>query len=165
MNKKVFNRLLKKTEYDRSALSEIYEYYYPRIKIHIKRKFGKLVDSEDITEEVFLKLLNYRYTEPIKFPTAWLYKIAENIAINNLSAKKITVELTENISYDIIDEVITDMGVKEAILSLDELSRKVVYLHIWEDYTYTELAPLLGLSEPNARIIAHRAYKKIKKFL
>lgn len=165
MNKKVFNRLLKKTEYDRSALAEIYEYYYPRIKIHIKRKFGKLVDSEDITEEVFLKLLNYRYTEPIKFPTAWLYKIAENIAINNLSAKKITVELTENISYDIIDEVITDMGVKEALLSLDELSRKVVYLHIWEDYTYTELAPLLGLSEPNARIIAHRAYKKIKKFL
>lgn len=165
MNKKVFNRLLKKTEYDRSALSEMYEYYYPRIKIHIKRKFGKLVDSEDITEEVFLKLLNYRYTEPIKFPTAWLYKIAENIAINNLSAKKITVELTENISYDIIDEVITDMGVKEALLSLDELSRKVVYLHIWEDYTYTELALLLGLSEPNARIIAHRAYKKIKKFL
>lgn len=165
MNAKAFNRLLKKTEYNRSALSAIYEYYYPKIKIHIKRKFGELVDSEDITQEVFLKLLNYKYTEPIKFPTAWLYKIAENIAINNLAAQKITVELTENISYDIIDEVITDMGVKEALLSLDEPSRKVIYLHIWEGYTYEELAPLLGIAESNARVVAHRAYKKIKKFL
>lgn len=165
MNEKDFNRCLKKTEYDKSALLPVYEYYYPKIKIHVKRKFGGLVDAEDITQEAFLKLLNYKYSEYIKYPAAWLYKTAENIAINKLKTDKTAEELTEEVSVDIIDEVVLDIDVKKALLALDAPSRKIIYLHIWEEYSYAEIAPLVGVSESNARVMAHRAYKKIKKFL
>jgi len=90
MNERDFNRVLKKIEYDKSGLSAIYAEYYPKIKIHLKRKFGKLVDSEDIAREVFLKLLRYKYSGPVKYPAAWLYKIAENIAVRALEKLEIT---------------------------------------------------------------------------
>ena len=166
MNAQKFNKLLRKIKYDKQALSEIYDEYYLKIKVHIQRRFGQLVNAEDMAHDVFLKLMSFDREEYIDYPTSWIYTVADNMIKDVLRVTQKDEELTETVASPFnVDKVILSMDIKNALAHLDEVSKKIIYLHFWEGYSLKEIAHELQISYANVRAKASRAYKTLKKYL
>ena len=167
MDAQKFNRLIKKIKYSPQAIESIYVEFNLRLKLHIQRRFGSLINPEDFTEETFLKLLEMETPNYIKHPTAWLFRIADNYIIDQLRGRRQDEELFEATTSDRFDieQVVINNDVKEAMKNLDELTQKILYLHYWEGYSFKELAAELKLSYGGIRTRASRAYKILKKYL
>lgn len=161
-----FNRLLQQIKYDKRAITEIYEEYYPRMILHLRRKFGKLISAEDVAHEVFLLLMSLERISEVEFPASWLYKLADNKAVDRIRLEHNELQLSENYAdpFD-PDELIIREDAKKALKRLDKESQMILYLHVWEGYNYKEISDLLQIGYANVRTKASRAFKSLKKFL
>lgn len=167
METQKLNQTLKITKYDKKAVGIFSDKYYFKLKAYVQRRFGKLIDSQDATQAVFEKLMSLEGTYEVRYPITWLYRVADHHIIDLLRVKRpeeVTLLETQAADFDIEDTIIAG-DVKDAILQLDELSQKILYLHYWEDYKFDEIAELLNISSVNARAKASRAYKELKKLL
>ena len=165
MNAQKFNHLLKKIKYDKNAAEPIYDECSLELQAHIQRRFGELINSEDVVQEIFLKLIEIETPQNIKYPTAWLFKLADNYVIDRLREKIPTEELDELIEEFDIDKTILDLEVKRALSKLDKLSQQIIYLHYWEGYSLKELATEFNLSYGSIRTKVSRAYDELKKYM
>ncbi|MBQ8195555.1 MAG: sigma-70 family RNA polymerase sigma factor [Oscillospiraceae bacterium] len=144
------------TEYIRRYGSTVMRAAYSYVK--------NIPDSEDIMQEVFLRLMELRKPlsseEHIK---AWLIRAAINLAKdrNRSVWHKNRGELTE----DIPAKQAEDNGLSEALDALDGKYRIVVYLHYYEGYSVNETARLLKLTEANVKTRLKRAREKLRAFL
>src|SRR5207244_5374977 len=69
---------------DASPLSDLYTLYFPRVYRYILARTGNTYDSEDLAEEVFMRVLEaierFQWREaPF---SAWLFRIAHNAVIS-----------------------------------------------------------------------------------
>lgn len=102
-------------------------------------------DADDITQEVFLKLLEHSL--PIKGEEhlkAWLIRVTINLC-HDTYRKNARIEVTE---FPVKDEahVHTD-SVLEAVKLLPENYRNAIYLHYYEGYTAKEIGKILNAKE------------------
>lgn len=161
-----FNHLLQNLKTDKQAVKEIYEEYYPKIIIHLSRRFGKLISPVDIAHDTFLALMSAEKFSYVEYPTTWLYTMADNKAIDALKHKNKETTLPENFSVPFqLDELVLKEDVKKSLRNLDEESQMIIYLHIWEGYSHKEIADFLHLSYANVRTKASRAYDALKNYL
>ena len=74
---------------DSSAFGRLYEMYYDQIHRYVAFKCGNQLEAEDLTGEVFLKMIESIDKFKFKgFPfTSWLYRIAHNTVIDNFRTK------------------------------------------------------------------------------
>lgn len=166
MNSHKFNRLLQKIQYDKKAIEEIYTEYFPKIVIHLTRRFGKLISAEDIAQEVFVTLMSTKNFSPVEFPTSWMNKIADNKAIDKIKQSHTEIQLTEAYAAPFSSEnLVIKEDLKKVLEKLDEESQMIIYLHIWEGYGHKEIAELLNLSHTNVRTKISRAYSALRKYL
>lgn len=135
-----------KSEEDLSRVMEAYADMVRRICfLHLKNKY----DTEDVFQNVYLKYLLYdKPFESREHEKAWFARVAINACTDHLryAARRKWVPL------DMIEEereVLDDMSseVLEAVLSLPEKYRNVIYLHYYEDYPAVEIARILGKKE------------------
>jgi RNA polymerase sigma-70 factor (ECF subfamily) len=68
-------------QYDSQALAEIYDRYAEPIYRYLYRFVGNATQAEDLTSEVFLKLLQVLDTPqaPRERLEGWLYRVAHNL--------------------------------------------------------------------------------------
>lgn len=166
MEAKVFNDLLKEIKYDKSAIARIYEEYAPCVKMHLSSRFGESVDVDDITQDVFYKLMRIdlsKYRE-VKSPSAWLFKIAEHLAMDAIKKRRDdALDNFENIGTFDMDKIMIAKDVKAALSYLDPLTANIIYLNKYEGYTFKDIADLLSMSQIAVRVRASRGYNKLKK--
>ncbi len=163
MNQAKFNRLFRKYNKSKKAFEQIYSEYYPQIVLHLKRRFGNLISAEDIAQEFFLKLLSVDNSQKVDFPTAWLYKLCDNMAIDEIRSKHTEIPIDDLQVSSNINALPTDEEVKKYFMFLDETSQKILYMYYWEGYSLKEIAAELNISYSNTRTKACRAYKKFKE--
>ena len=166
MNPVKFNLLFRKYNTDKEAFDQIYDYYYPLVVLHLIRRFGKNFAAQDTAQDLFLKLLANKPNIYIQCPSAWFYKLAEHMAIDELRKQKKTLPLNEllisNFDYEAL---IDDEEVKSKFETLDEVTQKIYYLHFWEGYSFKEISEELNLNYNTVRVKAGRGYKKMKEKL
>ncbi|HYM49150.1 MAG TPA: sigma-70 family RNA polymerase sigma factor [Candidatus Limnocylindrales bacterium] len=83
---------------DPGALAEIYERHLDGIYRYIYARIGHQADAEDLTEQVFLKMVDaipgYR-SRGVPF-SSWLYRIAHNLVVDRYRRSgRTTLQLTE----------------------------------------------------------------------
>ena len=158
MNPQKFNRILRKIKYDKQAIIPIYQEFYPKIIIHLRCRFGKLICHEDVASEVFAALLEGKEHEFVNAP--------DNKATDILRTHHEEVAYTDalNSSPD-FDYSYLCADVQLAFEHIDPLSRKILYLHFWEGYSHKEIAAMLNMTCGNVRLKASRAYKILEKYL
>lgn len=122
---------------------------------------GSLQDSEDITQEAFLKL----YKSEEKFAAdenvkAWLIRVASNEAKNFI--RRNALRRKEPISENIPGE---DYEISEIMKSLKRDYRVVIYLHYYEGYSVKELSKILKISESNVKVRLKRGRDKLKELI
>ena len=171
MNAETFNKYLKQIRNSERAFREIYEYYLPKIKYHVKAKYGNGVDFEDVAHDVFTKLIRLADPPEVENPTAWIYRICDNAANDQLAAKRGEVPLDEKIGVSPPASVVTISAAESEsdyfslVNKLPEDDAEIVILVTWEGYNLKEAADILGLTHGAARQKYSRALKKLKAIL
>lgn len=169
MNSDKFNRYLAQLRTSEAAFKKIYEYYLPKLKVHVKAKFGNRVDFEDVAHDVFTRLIRADNLPEVESPTAWMYKICDNIALDHLRKNRYSMPFDEGIASCSIEEekysAEGDGGYFSVLDHLQGEEREIVKLVTWDGYNLKEVSKILNVSHGSARQKYSRALKKLKSFL
>lgn len=121
-------------------------------------------DSEDVTQEVFIKLMrnidSLKTKEHIK---AWLIRVTINLAkdYNKSLWNKNTTELDEELKY-------YDNDTRDIFKELSKLSpeyRNIIYLYYYQGYKIKEISKILEMNQNTVSSYLTRARKELKDIL
>lgn len=128
-------------------------------------------DVEDVSQEVFLRLLRYSQVELVEHPQAYLFKMASNVAAEwsarpRYSHPHESEWLDELIMEDLPENDADRESVKQeivrAINALPSQQRKVLKLQFAEGLSYEEIAERVGTTPRGIKRSISRSYRKLR---
>ena len=172
LDMKLYNEYLQGKE---EAFELLYNKYKDKIKYFIFNLIKDYQKAEDITQEVFIYILQNKVREGYSFKY-YIYLIAKSRALNHIDkekrrsiiSEKYFLEKTEETEKDISDIITqkeTEKELIKAIDMLDEKYRNAIYLVKIEEFSYKETADILGESVQNIKNLIHRGKKELRKNL
>lgn len=144
--------------------------------------------AEDLAQDAFIKVLNHidKYSPEFKF-SSWLFKIANNVAIDHLRRRRIetismdgnpnattaaeveasTIELgaDQESALDELEAKELGSAIERAIASLRPEYRACIMLRHVEGRSYEEIAATLDLPLGTVKTYIHRARHELRKAL
>lgn len=152
-----------------AAFKEIYDLTINRVYSFVLLRIKDKGEAHDICQEIyssFWKMLpRFEYISDAHF-FAYLFKIARRQLIKARMKTVGRVDLEE--IYDIPAEEPAKEDYRLLLLHLQGLKEKertVLELRYFEDMKFGEIAAMLGVTENNAKVLHHRALKKLKEKL
>ncbi len=163
-------------EGDQSALKTIVRLYWDSMLLFTNSYVHNLSDAEDIAQEALIKLSIKRphlvHENQLK---AYLFKICRNLAINHMKKQKRHVEMSQEITENIEDEmqeIETRMELKDSAQALHRAMQKlkleyreILYLRYFEQLTIPECSKVMKCSERQATAISYQARQALRKIL
>jgi len=158
---------------DQGALSNLYEYYFPRVYRYVAARLASAQDAEDVTEEIFLRVISnlQRFSwRGLPFG-AWVFRIARNEVVSHVRRQKNrnqTAPLTEaipSLEEDHVITVETEMTIaviRQAAEKLPEAQRQVIALRFGAGLSVAETARALKKTENNVKVLQHKAIAKLQ---
>lgn len=165
-----FNSLIKNRNENLSSFKLLYEYFFPRIVLHISRKYKSEKLGEDIAQDFFIKLKKLNIDYIIKSPTAWVFTICNNLVKDKLSKEKIEYEYQYkdelSIGQNDLEYIFSEqIYIKSFLNQLDEKSQQILYLVYWEGYNLREIAQMYKMKYTTVKQKHRRGLKKLKIFI
>jgi RNA polymerase sigma-70 factor, ECF subfamily len=144
--------------------------------------------AEDLAQDTFIKVLNHidRYRPEFKL-SSWLFKIANNVAIDHLRRRQLdtvsidgsphaqSADAIEATSFDVVgqqESALDEMEARElgnaierAITSLRPEYRSCIMLRHVEGRSYEEIAATLDLPLGTVKTYIHRARHELRRAL
>jgi len=139
---------------DIEDFKKIFDHYYDGLRNFVYYKTGDADLSEDIVQEVFLKVWNIRKQVVPETVKSFLYTIAENITKNyyrhqqvvyNFANKYDNESIAEEADHEIRKEEFHH-HLQKTLSEIPEKSRVVFLMNRIDGYTYAEIAERLNLS-------------------
>jgi RNA polymerase sigma-70 factor (ECF subfamily) len=162
-------------EYDAQTLAEIYDRYAEPIYRYLYRYLGDAAQAEDLTSEVFLRLLSVLNTPraPRDQIQGWLYRVAHNLAMDwfRQQAKGGTLAPNESLPAEAnsplaqLEKRQAQGRLRAAIRELTVDQQRVLLLRFGQGCKIAEVAQLMGKSEGAVKILQHRAIRRLRKLL
>jgi RNA polymerase sigma-70 factor (ECF subfamily) len=150
----------------------LFERYNKRIYNFLARMTMDRALAEDLTQNVFLRVIKYRnsYREGARFQS-WIYQIARNVFSDHYQTikKKFSDFVdVENIRDNMADDSNEMRDEKEELLrqSMEKLSedqRELLVLTRFQQMKYEEVAALMDTSVANIKVRVHRALIKLRE--
>ncbi len=161
--------------YDALALAEIYDRHAAPIYSYLYRVLGDAAQAEDLTSEVFQKLLQALHTNrvPQDRLEGWLYRVAHNLAMDWFRRQKKMpgIPLAEDLvadggqPSDIVEDRQVKQRLRAGIQRLTPDQQRVILLRFAEGFPAAVVAGLIGKSEGAVKILQHRAINRLRKLL
>jgi RNA polymerase sigma factor (sigma-70 family) len=136
---------------------------------------GKKPDSEDLAQEIFIKLwINWSKIEAMKTDDLmnYLFIIVRNHIIDEIKGQPKRSKCLNEYSkvyngYYLHDDVLVSEGLKLHQRAVDQLAKRqrIVYKFHQNDYSAHEIAKMLNRSEHTVQNQLTTAYKKVKSYL
>mgnify|MGYP006357884757 CR=1 FL=1 len=174
MNKEEYFLLRKLNEGDISVMEVIYFRYAPQIKAFVSAILKDPADTEDLVQDIFLKIWDDRETVcHAKSFRSYLFTMTRNIVYNHLKKKKVHdrfMDYTKNSSssYNPEQRIITKdlLGhIDNEMKKLTDRQRTIYELNRNDDFTYSEIAEKLGLSPKTIQYHIGTVLSRFKKIL
>ena len=159
------------TDAEYSICVEKYLKMVYRIAFHY---FGRREDAEDITQDVFMKLYSSNISrEKEEEVKAWLIRVTTNACHNHFRNPfhRGRIDLEEREWEHIADkgcgeqDYIERKTVMDAVLSLPEKDRIIVYLYYYEEYSCCQIGDILQMKETTIQTRLARARDKLRSIL
>lgn len=137
--------------------------------------------AEDIVQESFadIYIQRFEFDQQYKFST-YLFAIIKNKARNYLKKNREVMmsdfaeeteramisqtNMTEDTPEKVYFRTLELQEVHEAIKTLSDEERRILYLYVVEEYKYREIAELLGQTVVQIKVKLFRARKKMKEW-
>jgi RNA polymerase sigma-70 factor (ECF subfamily) len=146
--------------------------FYDAICRYAARLLSDLEAGKDIAQEVCLRFEQQR--ESITAPTAWAYKTARNLVIDQYRrSNKATVPLPDDLPADatrfnpviLAERKEIHTMIQQKIDDLSPRHREVLRLKFQEGLKYTEIAEVIGETVTTVAWLLHEAIAKLRKEL
>ena len=158
---------------DQDALSTLYTFYFPRVYRYVAGRVRSTQDAEDVTEEVFLRLVaNLKRFEWRGLPFgAWVFRIARNEVVSHVRRQRrrgTPAQLSETIPDERQDHAAayeqqaTIEVVREATSKLPPAQRDVISMRFGAGLTVAETAAVLNKTQNNVKVLQHKAIARLK---
>lgn len=122
---------------------------------------GSVQDAEDVTQTVFLKLLETKPALEAGRERTWLFQVAANECRSLW--RRLSRRRTEPLEAALtVAAPEADRAVLEAVGRLKPGDRAVLYLFYYEGYSARETGELLGISQSAVTTRLQRARQKLK---
>ncbi len=161
-----------------SAMDELLKRYKKPVYHFVSRLLGNITEAQDIAQEVFLRLHQYKDTyEPKGKFSTWIFSIAHNLSVSRLRknrwftawpGKEDEPEVLKDFqSPDPSPETVVSDNemsniVKKCIQSLPFLQKEALLLREYEDLDYDDIARILNKPLGTVKILIHRARQSLK---
>jgi len=161
-------------EGDRAALEELYLLHFDRIFSYLHVSVRNRHDAEDLTTQTFLRMLESigRFRWQSAPFSAWLFRIAHNLAIDHFRARRRVQaedEVPEQDEEPSAEEQalhsIGQAGMLELIDRLSSEQRQVLTLKFVFGFGNSEAAGILGKTEGAVKSLQHRALASLERQL
>ncbi|MEM1258053.1 MAG: sigma-70 family RNA polymerase sigma factor [Bacteroidota bacterium] len=150
---------------DESALNELIE-RHKTLAFSIALKYLKnKEDAEDVTQNAFIIVLKSikKFRSESRFST-WLYKIIYRECLKMLKSKNQTVEyVPQLLKLDPETEPQENkVKIEELLTHLKPNEFTVISLFYLQDKRIKEISQITSFSQPNVKVLLHRARTKLK---
>lgn len=158
---------------DLQQASLLFDRYNKRLFNYLVRMTYDQQVAEDLTQNVFVRLLRYRttYKEGLKFQS-WIYQVARNVFADHYQAKK--NQRTSAMDIDDIGDALLDPGegpeqaeqerlLIRSMAMLNDEQRELLVLTRFTHLKYEEVAVLLNTTVANIKVKVHRAIGKLRE--
>ncbi|MEO5931644.1 MAG: RNA polymerase sigma factor [Candidatus Kapaibacterium sp.] len=154
-----------------AAFVELFDRHHQRLFIYCLKMVGEREQAEDLTQELWERVLRLRASpQKILNPVGFFLKIARNLSINHLKARRHHVPLTslpeglhpaerEGGRSELEERILTSLE----LLSFEH--REVLILNIYCGYRMEEIAVMLGKSPEAIWKRASRARTQLRRMV
>ena len=157
---------------DLSAMSEIYERRNRSLFRFFFRMLGRQAAAEDLTHEVFLRMMRYRQTYRAgELFEAWMYRIARNVFADHTKKHRLEtpalegqLELVESSRPSALDGVVRQQDLAllhRALRNLPDEKRELIVMSRYQGLPYEEIGRILGCETGTAKVRVFRAMKEM----
>ena len=150
-----------------NSYGDLYKEYYSTVYGIIFPILKNKENSEDVTQEVFMKIYNMKKENlPEKGELSWLYTVSKNEAFQFLRKNKTDVNIDE--IYELKEEKsdldkIIDINTYNKIISpLNDVEKQIVSLKILSDFTFKKIGQLLLLPTATVQWKYYKAVNSLK---
>ena len=158
---------------DLQQASLLFERYNKRIFNFLARMTMDRVLAEDLTQNVFLRIIKYRnsYREGLRFQS-WIYQVARNIFSDHYQMHKNKysdfIEVEKIGDYMADSEENRDREEQEALLArsmamLNDEQRELLVLTRFQHMKYEDVAVIMDTTVANIKVKVHRAIAKLRE--
>lgn len=151
------------------TLGVLFERYHGPLFNFYARLMGDRTVSEDLVQEVFLRILRYRDTYQPGTPfRPWMYQIARNARMDHYrkTPRLETFEpdmLPPVAPHDSAQQQQEGALLHRALMRLSDEKREVLILARFQELKYTEIARLLGVELNTVKTRVHRALQDLRE--
>lgn len=154
-------------------LAILFERYHVRLYNFFLRLTSDRQLSQDLVQEVFLRILKYRHSfrGESKFST-WMYQIGRNAHIDHLRSRRPEIPIDEIWSQQASPQPLPPQKAENdqeadllsrALERLPLRKREVLLLSRFQDLKYQEIAGLLKCSVESVKVQVHRSLKELRR--
>ena len=156
---------------------ELVKKYINLVYYYTKRWIYKKEDIDDIVQETYKKALmkygNFIYQSDAQLKS-WLLTICRNTIFDTNKQKKQTVTFDDDMEMTLADtkteswlekEIKREeaIALKNTLNKLNDNDHDVIRLRYFDDLSFKEIAPVLGISEATAKMRCYRTLEKLRK--
>jgi RNA polymerase sigma-70 factor (ECF subfamily) len=156
---------------DNEEFAMIFNEVYPNLRRFLECLLGGDAGAQDIAQESFLRLhrADGVPTDEARF---WLYRVARNLALNELSRRQTRTRLAEKVAgvfrrkepdpEEVLQQTERRTILFELLNGLPEDQRAALLLREQEEMSYCEIARVLNVSESKVKVDIFRARNNLR---
>lgn len=155
---------IKLDEYEKEVIGIAEEISY-----YLQKSGATFADSQDIAQDVLVKILEAELVLPFDKLRAWLYRSAVRAYIDKYRRDKHYHEILQREFFTSEQVLVYDQdGYEELYQAVADLPAKyqhVIDLYYFQDMSVKEIAHILGYSQSLVKINLYRGRKQLRKAL
>jgi RNA polymerase sigma-70 factor, ECF subfamily len=153
--------------------AELFEAFGERIRRYVAFRVRSPHDAEDLTGDVFRRVLSGPVpVEPGARPT-WLFRVAHNAIVDHYRGRRFLAPLDSLFERPDDAPSLPEQAIRSeqmrvvdrALATLVGRQRAAIYLRFYEDLEYADVGTIMGVPTVTARTLVHRGLKKVATHL
>ena len=160
-----------------AALGAVYDQYADRIYAYIYRRVGQAEVAEDLTGQVFMRMLEaIRRDQGWRSSfSGWLYRIAHNLVVDYYRRRgRVTlidideatpIRATEGDPVRSTESLLNREQLRAALFQLTEEQAEVITLRFMEERSIAEVADLMDKTEGAIKALQYRAVLALRRVM
>lgn len=153
--------------WDDEEFAGVFKDLYPEVRRFLECLLSSQSAAQDVAQESFLRLYRKGSDVPLSEVRFWIFRVARNLALNELSKAQTRKKLSSNVvemqrpnvtnpekQYELAER---ERIVANLLESLPENLRAALLLREQQEMSYAEIARVLNVSESKVKVDIHRA--------
>jgi len=151
------------------TLGVLFDRYHGPLYNFYAKLTGDRTLSEDLVQEVFLRILKYRQSYQPGTPfRAWIYQIARNARVDHYRKTPKQVSFEPEMAPPVLPKDAAQESqeaelLHHAMMQMPEEKREILILSRFQELKYEEIARLLGCELGTVKTRIHRAIQELRQ--